>query len=269
MKTQMNILAIDDERPLLRKLVKAIKKATPDSNVVAFLTTAEALEYMNRNEIDVAFIDINMPGMDGISFAKKINNLNKDINIIFVTGYSDYAIDAFKMYASGYILKPVNEDAIRSELDNLRFVKCESSNQKVKIKCFGNFGVFIDNKPLLFSRTKTKELLAYLVHQRGATVTPAEAAAILWEDREYNDSTKSQMRNVIAQLMQLLRDNNVEDIVRKGWNSLALEVEKISCDYYDFIDNKNNHSMNAYKGEYMSEYSWAEVTAAYLSRKTE
>lgn len=117
----MNIIAVDDERPALRMLEKAIKTAKQDCSLVCFSKAADAVRHAETNIVDVAFLDINMVGMDGLSLAKCLISIYSKINILFVTGYREYAIDAFSLPASGYILKPVNPEAIALELSRLRF----------------------------------------------------------------------------------------------------------------------------------------------------
>lgn len=187
----MKFIAVDDERPALRMLEKAIMEARPECQLSCFLTAKEALQYAKGNRIDVAFLDINMAEIHGIELAKKLLEINEKINILFVTGYQEFALEAFSLAASGYIMKPADAAAIDLELSRLRNPLKTYSEKQVRIKCFGGFGVFIDGEPLLISWSKPKELLAYLVHRRGAGVNSAEIAAVLWEDKEYNHSVRT------------------------------------------------------------------------------
>lgn len=116
----MNIIAVDDERPALRMLKKAITTAAPDDSLACFSVAAEALEYAEKNRVDVAFLDINMPGMSGLTLAERLTNINAKTNILFITGYQEYAVDAFSMAASGYIMKPAKPEDIARELSRLR-----------------------------------------------------------------------------------------------------------------------------------------------------
>lgn len=135
--------------------------------------------------------------------------------------------------------------------------------RKVTVQTFGNFEVFADGELLQFSRSKSKELLAYLVDRRGAGVTNAEIALILFEDKMYSTSVKNQVQTVISELKKTLKKYGIEEILVRKWNSLAINTEKITCDYYDFI--KGNKAEKAcFAGEYMSNYSWAEYTNGYL-----
>jgi len=134
------------------------------------------------------------------------------------------------------------------------------------VHTFGNFDVFINEKPLVFGRLKAKEALAYLIDRKGSFVTTAELAAILWEEREYDRSLQNQTQVIISSMMKTLKDNGISDIIIKKRNQIAVDKSKIKCDYYDFL-NREASVVYAYGGEYMSKYSWAEITAGELSMK--
>lgn len=262
----MNIMAVDDERRALRLLENALAVASPEASIHGFLSTEDALAYAQRNPVDVAFLDILMGGMNGLILAKRLKEIRSTTNIIFVTGYSEYAGNAFAMYASGYVMKPVSPERIVDELKNLRNPVITEKVPRVRIQCFGSFAVFVDGVPLPFTRAKPRELFAYLVHRKGAPITNSHIAAVLWEDQPHSLSVQSNTRNVIAQLTQLLKDVGIADILCKARNSTAINIEKVSCDYYDYLRGKAE-AVNAYTGEYMSDFSWGEFIVASLEGK--
>lgn len=261
----MNIIAVDDERRTLRMTERTLASVAAGATINGFTSAAQALEYAGSNRVDVAFLDIMMGEMDGLLLAKRLKDIHTATNIIFVTGYSQYAGSAFGLRASGYLMKPINPDHIRAELDNLRNPIAAESQERVRIRCFGSFAVFVEGRPLLFSRAKPKELLAYLVHKQGAAVTNAEIASVLWEEQANTLSVQSNTRNVIAQLLHMLKEAGIEDIVCRARNSTAINAEGISCDYYDYLRGRTE-AVNAYAGEYISDYSWAEFIVGYLNR---
>ena len=262
----MKIIAVDDERLALEGLVNTIKSIESESEVQGFCNPMEALEYIKKNEADVAFLDIEMFGINGKELAGKMKEIRHDINIIFVTGYSDYAVKAMEIRASGYLLKPARESDVRRELDNLRNPIEIKKEKKVYMQTFGNFEVFIDDEPVKFSRRKSKELLAFLVDRKGAGVSSAEIAAVLWEDKEYTRSLKNQVQTIVGGMMDALKAKGAQDIIIKKWNSLSIDISKIECDYYKFLEGDVAY-INKFAGEYMSNYSWSEFTAGYLTDK--
>ena len=103
----MIAIAVDDEALMLGALVAAIEASPDISKVTKFLNCDEALEFAKNNSIDVAFLDINMRGMGGLALAEKIVASRPNCKTVFCTGYEEYAIPAFKLHASGYLMKPI------------------------------------------------------------------------------------------------------------------------------------------------------------------
>ena len=113
----MIAIAIDDEQLMLYALEKAVR-ASADIDVVAGFTNCDdALDWIEINTPDVAFLDINMRGINGIGLAEKITALHPDCKIVFCTGYEEYAVSAFKIHASGYLLKPISAEDVQKEID--------------------------------------------------------------------------------------------------------------------------------------------------------
>lgn len=259
----MNVLAVDDERLALDTLVDSIKKSLPEAKVYGFSKPEKALEFITENGADIAFLDIKMRGMTGLELAKRLKDINGNINIIFVTGYSEYSLDAFRLYASDYLLKPATPEAVKQATEHLRNPVKPQSTKKIRFQCFGNFEVYSGDKPLVFGRTKAKELLAYLVDRMGASVTMGELMAIMWTDGEDNNSRQSNLRNLIAELKHVFSDVDAENVIIKTRNSIAINREAVDCDYYDFLKHIP-YAVNSYRGEYMMQYSWAEITTVSL-----
>ena len=262
----LHIIAVDDEPLALGLLVRSIQKACPTAQISQFQSGYQAIQFLEENRCDVAFLDIHMRGIDGLSLAKKIKELNSQCNLIFVTGYSEYAGDALSLHASGYILKPVSPEAIQAELEDLRHPIAPLPNTLLRIRCFGNFEVFTeDGEPIKFNRTKAKELLAYLVYRRGSSCTSRELAAVLFEDNEYSTKQMLYLQKIISSMMQTLREYHAANIIHKTYNAIALNGDAVDCDYYRFL-NMDVPSINSYTGEFMTQYSWAEFVAGYLDR---
>ena len=131
---------------------------------------------------------------------------------------------------------------------------------RLYVRCFGPFEVFSQGKPLLFQRRKTKELLAFLIDRRGATCSAEEIGAVLWEDEADLRKTKHQLRNLVSDLRQTLEKNGMGDLLIRKSGILAIRAEQLDCDFYQMLRG-DPKAINAYRGEYMTQYSWAELTA--------
>lgn len=256
----MEILAVDDEKIALEGLVRCIKETEQDADVHDFKKASEALEFYESNACEIVFLDIKMRNIDGVELAKKMKCINPKVNIIFTTGFGEYREEAFAMHASGYIIKPVTEKKIREELENLRHPVSKAITKRIKIVTFGNFEVYIDGMPVEFKYALTKEMLAYLVNRNGAYCTNAEIMAVLWED----DVRSSYLSNLKKDLIDTLKEKGCQDLIGTAWGKMRIDTDKVDCDYYDWQMGKIQ-AINAYRGEYMSQYSWAEFTNASLS----
>lgn len=253
----MRIMAIDDEVNSLSVLTTAIKEAAPDSIIDSFIFTKDALEKAKEVKYDVVFSDIKMPELDGIEFVKMLKKTNEHINIIYVTGHDSYLIPALNIHASGYLFKPVMSEDIKEALDNLIF-PIDNKKPKVYINTFGHFEIYVNDKIVHFSRSKSKELLAYLVDRSGCSVTKKELMAILFAD-DYSKKAQDYFNKIVQSLVNTLKENGIEDIMIKEFNSYAINKNLFTCDSYEFL-NGNIEAINKFRGEYMHQYSWSEVS---------
>ena len=261
----MNVIAVDDEIFSLNDLVEVLGECLPYTEIASFQDTKEALKYARSNSVDIAFLDIEMNNMSGIQLAGQLLQINEKTNIIFVTGYSEYALEAFSVYASGYIMKPAIKKDVLTALSNLRY-PLEEARPKVSAKTFSNFEAYVNDVPIHFPRAKSKELFAYLIHKNGTGCSLKELASVLYEDKEYSSSLQHQLQTIIATMMKALNNEGVGDIIIKRYNHLSVDTSKIDCDYYRFL-NGDKDAINNYAGEYMMNYSWGEFTIGYLDSK--
>jgi len=261
----MNIIAVEDKQFALLELRSAIEEALPNATVSCFGTSEAAFEYAKTCRVEVAFLDINMDGMDGIELAKRLKGIWARTNIVFVTGHSYYAVDAFGVEASDYLMKPVSVQKIQAALRRLRN-PLQPSGSRRWVQCFGNFELFVEDKPVVFGLAKAKEMLGFLVDRQGAGVTKKQLSAVLWEDDDYSRSRQSYLQILVAEMLKTLKSVNADNMIIKEYNSLAVDKKKFSCDYYSYLDG-DPKAINWFIGEYMAEYAWAEITAATLSMR--
>lgn len=259
----MNIIAVDDERIALQLLMSSINEALPEDRVYGFRSGQEALTFIDENSCEIAFLDIDMNDMDGITVAKHLKILHPKINIIFITAYNKYAMEAHTIHSSGYVMKPVTRGKIEYEIKNLRYPVSNFSEKQVKIQTFGNFEIYIDGKPLHMGIVKCRECLAYLVDRRGARVRTRELAALLWEDKPYDKRVQNNTHRIMSDTMRYLKEADIADIIIKSRGEMAIDIEKVDCDYFRFLDG-DIYQLNAFQGEYMKNYSWAEFTLGEL-----
>lgn len=251
----INVIVVDDERIILTVEAAVVHKVLPDAEIAAFRSAEDALEYAADRRIDIAFLDINMEGYTGLELAKLLQTRNPRCNIIFCTGYAEYAIDAYSLYASAYLMKPISEEAVAEAVSKLRF-PLPKKRSRVRIQCFGSFEVFCDDEPIRFKYARTKELLALLVDRKGALLNTNEIMAVLFGD-EMKDSY---VRNLKADLVMTFQRLGVEDVLIQQKGLIGIRRELVECDYYAYLDGEKN----LFHGEYMTQYSFGEETLGYL-----
>lgn len=257
----MRFLAVDDEPLLLEELKDTLEQVRPGSEVLGFTRPREALAALEDWPADAAFLDIEMGGMTGLELAEQLKRLRPELHIIFVTGHQEYAVQAFQLHATGYLLKPISCAALERELT---FLYGERPSGRLRVQTFGGFELFVDGSPVKFGRAKAKELLAFLIDRKGASVTTGEAYAALFESAANTVSGKAYFRNIVKDLRESLKAAGVEEILRRGYNSLAIVPDKLDCDYYRFLQG-DGLAVNEYRGDYLPQYSWAEFRNGELS----
>lgn len=261
----MNMLAVDDERLALRALEDVLRALYPHDGLCCFRSPDEAIAHARTQLIDVAFLDIELGGTSGLALAERLTAIRERTNIIFTTGYAKYALPAFGLLASGYLLKPVTTEAVAKEMANLRYPPT-FAQKAIRVQTFGHFEVFVGAEPLLFSRAKAKELLAYLIDRKGAAITRKEMGAVLWADRSYTRSVQTHLQIVITDMLATLEAAGIADIILHKRGSYAVDAARISCDYYH-VSRGDPQALQAYFGEYMAHYAWAEGTQRLLNER--
>ena len=249
----MKIILVDDEKHNLEDLSECVAELRPNAEIFSFDRSAEALSFTKENDVDVAFLDIRMPLMNGIELAKELKKVSPKINVIFCTAFSQYVLDALRLHASGYINKPYSPADVKRELDNLLHPTLPPS-PRIFARTFGDFDLFLNGVAVTFKRAKSKELLAYLIYKRGGMITKKELAAVLLGD-DYSAKTQNYVAKIYGDLAKDLREVGLESILCKAFNQYGVDVRAFSCDYYDFIEGKPS-GINSYEGEFFAQYEW-------------
>ena len=254
----MIAIAVDDEILMLGALVKAINASPDSAEVSKFSNCDEALACVKNNAVDVAFLDINMRGIGGLELAERIVEMRPECKIVFCTGYEEYAIPAFKLHASGYLMKPISAEDVQGEIDNIKgLVKKE---KLLTVRCFGNFEVYAKGEKLTFKRLKTKELFAFLVDRNGAGMTAKQICAVLFPDDTDDNKISGYLRQLVLDLKNTLKAVGAESVLRHETPCYRVDTSLIQCDYTSYLETGKPE----FRGEYMTQYSWAEETCAML-----
>lgn len=284
------IIAVDDELLSLKRFEHIIAKEARVELVNSFTDSKEALEYVKQNDIDIAFLDIEMPELNGLELAERIGEIDPYVNIIFVTAFDQYALDAFKAHAIGYLLKPLDIRELSIQLDKIdltykprqkrdkHLIGASSDATKLIVKCLGQFTCYPVNNPdnpISFRTTKTAELFAFLIHHYKSPVTKYFILDSLFPDMDYEKSNKlfyvscSYLRNAFTKY-------DITEILIRDNDSYRINSSIINCDYINFMNSYeklNSLSLTElkdtaklYNGEYLlgRNYEWAFETKPYI-----
>ncbi len=257
----MNILVLDDEVLELNSTKEKIEKLVPEAAVHAFSSSRDTLEFVRNNSLDIAILDVELDTeINGVNIASEIKMKSPKCNVIFATGFKQYAFDAVGVRASGYLIKPISIADLKRELANLRVPLV---SHKLKVVTFGSFDVYDENnKHVNFSRKTNKEVFAYLIDRHGSEVTTKQICMDVFE-RDFDLSESKIISTYLHDLQKDLEKAGYPDVVIKEKQTIKVDIHQVDCDYYKLLDGDKS-VLKAFHDEYMSNYSWAEPTCSNI-----
>ena len=116
-----NIIMVDDNSIILSDSLDVVEEVMPDANITGFIWPQEAIDYAKANRVDLAILDIEMGNSSGLELCHTLLEINPTTNVVFLTAYADYSLDAWKTEASGFVLKPLTPEGVKEQLKKLRY----------------------------------------------------------------------------------------------------------------------------------------------------
>lgn len=272
---------VDDERPALRGL-EHLLKACPEISVAGMYTNPlKAIDEIEQLKPQVVFLDINMPQLRGIDVASRILDSSPDTDIVFVTAYDQYAVEAFELHALDYILKPVNPERLKKTIERMMKKKLmvqQSSGRKLQIKCLGRFQVTWENQePIKWRAEKTRELFAFLIYNQGRDISKEELLDRLWPEDDPEKAIR-QLYNGIYYIRKALEEYGVDKSLINIDSNYNLKLGTLDYDVGRLYGlEKSNPSSNLeileemetlYTGDYLEgeDYPWADFERENLGK---
>ena len=229
-----------------------------------FADAETALSYAMQHTVELAFLDVKLPDMDGIVLGRKLRKINRNMLIIYISAYEEYIKEAIvDVKADYYILKPYNAADVADVMERIKYLSGRL-RKRVAVRTFGEFDIFVDGELVTFSNQKAKELFALCIDS-GGEVTMKRAVEILWENRDYDEKVKCLYRKAVVYLRMMFKEYDMENIFQSARGSCHINREEIFCDYYEVLNGKNIKE-TLFDGKYMSNYSWGEETCGHLCR---
>ncbi|KOY14421.1 response regulator [Paenibacillus xylanivorans] len=299
----MKAIVIDDEKPAqlhLERLLRLDGRITP---VQCFSTARAGLDFLAKERVNVVFLDIGMPEMNGLEAAEYIQQLDSSIRIIFVTAYADHAVEAFELQALDYVLKPVSSVRLAKTIDRIAAGMISSSFQVAAtaevqeseavgvdthvpgLLTFKHLDIYrsLDQKAQKhkWRTAKSQELFSFLFHHRGDWVSKEILLDKLWADVS-QEKGLTHLHTSVYQIRKLLKEWNMTtgkleynmNRYRLLSGNLVSDVEKFEqSTAYVTVTSDNVDQLRdivtLYRGDYLEEhdYRWAQAKARDLRRK--
>lgn len=287
----MKIILVDDESLPLARLKKLLLNSDIEGIdiVGAYINPLEAFEKIQILQPDVVFLDIEMPGLNGLVLGEKIQELVPNTHIVFATGFDQYAIEAFNVHAIDYLLKPVQKKRLQKTLQRLQqLLGGKSANLKhsTSIELFGGIrGVLADGQvqTMKWRTAKAKELFAYMIYRHDEIIYRDTILDLLWPDSDIAKATK-QLYTTIYTIRQTLKKYGLTSISISSPlfdSGYKLAIDDVRIDVEDWLEQlkalqplglhtlaAHEHVFHAYTGKYLGEqdYLWAESERERLKR---
>jgi len=272
-------IIIDDDLPSIR-VVEHFLSAYPEVELTgSFTDPAEALEKLDTCSPDIVFLDIRMGALSGMDTAKRILAACPDTDIIFTTAYDNYAVEAFEINATDYLVKPIMKSRFDLPMQRVLKKHAPAEADRLRITCFGKFAISRpDAAPVRWRTEKSKELAALLVYHRGSVVSRDEIIELLWPDTEPGRAARY-LHNSIYYIRKSLEGYNICPSVMKIAGSYSLVLsESVEVDYdeYERLYAKADKSVadlealfNLLKHDFMEgeDWEWALLQREILQKR--
>ncbi|HZG56196.1 BTAD domain-containing putative transcriptional regulator [Paenibacillus sp.] len=233
----LRAILIDDERSAIDALQDVLAEFGEIEVAASFTNPVEALARMRDLRFHVVFLDIEMPGMKGLELAEAVAELDASAQIVFVTAYDQYAIEAFEVNAVDYLLKPVRLERMRKTVRKLSAavasVEPPDAPNEGSVACFGAFGFTVHPAAdtVKWRTNKVKELFAYLVHHRDASVRKEKIIEDLWPAMDASRAV-AYLHTCIYQIRKTIRDARLEQRILLTYSNdcYRFAMDGIDCD---------------------------------------
>ncbi|MEK3885184.1 response regulator [Paenibacillus sp. PL2-23] len=283
----MRAILIDDERLALIRMEQMVRAIDGMEVLGMFMDPAEAMAQVATDRPDIIFLDIQMPEISGLDLAVHIHECSPETEIVFVTAYDQYALEAFNVQALDYLLKPVSSERLAQAVERIR--KCSKGRESVLgdaakqarpavgVRCMGSLELLLEGQApirLKWRTAKIKELFAYLLHNRGQVISRDMLIELLWPEVEEKAGIVN-LQTSVYRIRTMMKELGLQDALRLGYSQYGyrLEAEGVVLDserwdaelrvlppLSEATADAHLRVFHAYEGDYWGEdsYFWAE-----------
>lgn len=116
-----NVIMVDDVKPIVLGALPVLEEVMPNATVTGFTRVSDAIEYAKANRVALAFLDIELGSTSGLELCRTLLEIHPRTNVVYLTAYKDFALDAWGTGACGFMVKPLTSDGVREQLTKLRY----------------------------------------------------------------------------------------------------------------------------------------------------
>lgn len=249
----MKAVILDDE-PLMLEAFVRMSKNIKDLDIIGRFEYAEDLiEFSKKQSFEIVFLDIELPGINGIECAKILREGMSKLLVVFISAYDGYVRESNQIGGDDYLVKPYTEETIEKTMEKMRYL-IQRQKKSIYVQMFGRFNVMKDDNPIPL-RGKAKEILALILVKCGKEISNEEIYRTIWEEREYSNENMKVYYNALKRLKDSLEKYDIQNIIYSTPRGQMANTKAFDCDYYSWKDKKNTEQ---FEGEFLSEYSWGE-----------
>ncbi|MFD1927805.1 response regulator [Sporosarcina siberiensis] len=283
-------ILVDDEPLAINHMEKKLTELGTVEVVKTFSNASSVLKEMKHLDFRVAFLDIEMPGLNGLDLAELIQDWDSTIIIVFVTAYREYAIDAFELHSIDYLMKPILSERLKKtitriqekiQLNEIQVSSTTNTAPSIRIVCFDEFIMYHNDIPVKWKTSKAKELFAFFIAHHNEYVNRDTIIDLIWPENDYQKA-KTQLHTSMSYLRSTLNSLGYPNVIEFLDQNYILKLPNLQCDSIDFIrminDSPTVHKGNiqdfeqiveGYHGNFMERngYEWALLQAQSILQK--
>ena len=281
----MRVIAVDDEKLSLMRIERIIGEIPEVIWVAGYQSPRDALARQIEDAADIAFLDVEMPDMNGLALAERLVENNPDMEVVFVTAHEKYALSAYRQNAIGYLLKPIQQQDLRTQLERIcRYRRIIKKEQSKALRCnvFGSFYLYAEPNPtdiLSFRTDKSSELLALLIGQRGKPISRDAICELLWPDMSGERAVRN-FHTTAYNIRHTFAEAAAGDVLLRSHDSYRINLGCVRSDLEIFCAametgedgasriRKMEAALAVYTGPYMADkdYPWLTEHQAFCEQ---
>lgn len=252
----MHVIYVDDEKLQLTNFRLTVEGMAMIDSLQTFSEGETALEWVSTHPVDVAFLDIEMHGMNGIELARRLKKIDDNTQIVFVTAYEQYALEAYGVDAIGYLLKPYMGENIEKHLRRAGCLR-KMPKAEIQIRTMPELSVSVNGKAVVIGRNKQEELLALLIDRGESGLVKKDAIDSLWKGY----SSDNIYWTTMSRLKKILDEAGASNLILTKGQTKYINTQLVDCDLYRMLKG-DKEVTGAYRGEYLGDrflqFAWVQ-----------